>query len=117
MAAQVLTIGQFTRFSPDRSPTALHRHRTTLTALDRQIGPRLAPALRSGFTSRRAAAAFREAQASASQSEAPETAPFVEKKQSRPALLLVVRTVSAAEEQELLRYRWLSSGLLRSAAC
>jgi hypothetical protein len=41
----------------------------------------------------------------------------VEKKQSRPALLLVVRTVSAAEEQELLRYRWLSSGLLRSAAC
>jgi hypothetical protein len=74
-------------------------------------------ALRSGFRSRRAAAAFREAQASASQSEAPETAPFVEKKQSRPALLLVVRTVSAAEEQELLRYRWLSSGLLRSAAC
>jgi hypothetical protein len=73
--------------------------------------------LRSGFRSRRAAAAFREAQASASQSEAPETAPFVEKKQSRPALLLVVRTVSAAEEQELLRYRWLSSGLLRSAAC
>jgi hypothetical protein len=26
------------------------------------------------------------------------------------------RTVSAAEEQELLRYRWLSNGLSRSAA-
>ena len=65
MAAQVLTIGQFTRFSPDRSPTALHRHGTTLTALDRQIGSRLAPALRSGFRSRRTAAAFREAPAGA----------------------------------------------------
>ena len=42
------------------------------------------------FSSRRAAAAFREAPASASQSEAPETAPSVEKKQSRLALMLVV---------------------------
>jgi DNA glycosylase AlkZ-like len=71
MAAQVLTIGQFTRFSPDRSPTALHRHWTTLTALNRQIGPRLAPALSGGFTSRRAAAAFREAPAGAPRSEGP----------------------------------------------
>ncbi len=48
-------------------------------------------AFRSGFRSRRAAAAFGEAPAGAPRSEAPETAPFVEKEQSRPALLLVVR--------------------------
>jgi hypothetical protein len=46
--------------------------------------------LRSGFRSRRAAAAFRDPPASARRSKALETASFVEKEQSRPALLLVV---------------------------
>jgi hypothetical protein len=36
---------------------------------------------------------------------------------SHVGCLLLVRTVSAAEEQQLLRYRWLSSGLSLSAAC
>jgi hypothetical protein len=74
---------------------SLHRHARKLLGCTLGHALRVgkcALVVRTGFRSRRAAAASVRRASQRPRSEAPETASFVEKKQSRPALLLVVQT-------------------------